>query len=119
MRMPFQKDITTILVRQGGVNKYSLLIGNILAILELSEHVYFNKNIRPICLPRRRVTANYNSILGFISGWGKTGRTKNDWSTNLKEAAVLIFGTDFCKKIMNIQGKHAWESSMGYNSISE
>ena len=111
-------DIVTILVSKAGkpppvqFTNYKYFS----AILELSDPVYFNKNIRPICLPGRTTTTNYHSQLGQISGWGKTG---GDWATNLKETNVLIFKTDICKKIMHIQGKHTWDGSMGYNTISE
>ena len=87
------------------------------ALLELREPVYFTENIRPICLPVGQTTATYHSIIGTISGWGKTG--DNNWAENLKEVDVLIFKTDFCKKIMNIQGAHTWDSGMGYNTITE
>ena len=126
-------DITTILVRKVRkppstlltLTSYRILLVSTIwhfyvlhfsAILELSDPVYFNKNIRPICLPGRTTTTNYHSQLGQISGWGKTG---GDWATNLKETNVLIFKTDICKKIMHIQGKHTWDGSMGNNTISE
>ena len=126
-------DITTILVRKDRKSppklhiliSYRILLVSTIwhfyvltfsAILELSDPVYFNKNIRPICLPGRTRTTNYHSQLGQISGWGKTG---DNWATNLKETNVLIFKTDICKKIMHIQGEHTWDGSMGYNTISE
>ena len=126
-------DITTILVRKDRkppptlltLTSYRILLVSTIwhfyvlpfsAILELSDPVYFNKNIRPICLPVGSITAHYHSQIGTISGWGKTG---DSWATNLKKVDVLIFKTDICKKIMHIQGEHTWDGSMGYNTISE
>ena len=118
MKKHFQMDIVTILVSKAGepppvqFTNYKYF----LAILELSDPVYFSKNIRPICLPVGSITTHYHSQIGTISGWGKT---ENSWATNLKKVDVLIFKTDICKKIMHIQGEHTWDGSMGYNTISE
>ena len=107
---PWQVDLHTMIL-------FCLAIYCFSALLELREPVYFTENIRPICLPVGQTTATYHSIIGTISGWGKTG--DNNWAENLKEVDVLIFKTDFCKKIMNIQGAHTWDSGMGYNTITE
>ena len=113
MKKPSQMDTTTTWVYDMAFILLLVLIIIIFffsAILELNEPVYFNRNVRPICLPRRSVTTNYcyHSSVGSISGWGKT--ELNEWATNLKEVDVRLFGTNICKKVMHIQGMHAWDS---------
>ena len=89
------------------------------ALLELAKPLYFSEKIRPICLPERAHLVLYNSHIGKIARWGETGDGQAKWVTNLKDVDVLLFNNNLCKKIMHIQGQHAWKLGKEFNTISE
>ena len=67
------KDFTidTIDVHPGyGADCKNCPLYNDLALLKLTDHIQFDKNIRHICLPSKKETLEQTELI--VTGWGKT-----------------------------------------------
>ncbi|CAL4064029.1 unnamed protein product [Meganyctiphanes norvegica] len=64
------------------------------ALLELTERIPFNNNIRPICLP----TDDTKTYVGWgiMLGWGQTTNNDDSLSNNLLEVALPIRANNNC-----------------------
>ncbi|XP_075217998.1 serine proteinase stubble isoform X2 [Lycorma delicatula] len=65
------------------------------ALVKLSQEVFYRENILPICLPRHEVT--FKGHTGVVAGWGKTDTTYGKTGTNiLHKATVPILSDKEC-----------------------
>lgn len=71
-------------------------VDNDISLLELEEPVTLSSVIRPICLPSRYVSYDFNGQIGVVTGWGTTsfgGKPSN----NLLKVNLPILSTSNCK----------------------
>ncbi|KAF7993880.1 hypothetical protein HCN44_011149 [Aphidius gifuensis] len=93
--LPKSYGVSQIYIHEDYINSGSF--ENDIAILSLSENIYFNSVTKAIKLPTQETPENTNLTL---SGWGKTkdSNGKNDLPTDLMKLETKIISNSLCKK---------------------
>ena len=96
------KDFTidTIDVHPGyGADCKNCPLYNDLALLKLTDHIQFDKNIRHICLPTKEETLEQTELI--VTGWGKTETA--DRSNVLLKVSLKFVDNKKCETIFQEQ----------------
>ena len=52
---------------------------NDIVLLELTAPFVFDTTVQPACLPKNTTYLNISDSIGYVSGWGKTADSKNEF----------------------------------------
>lgn len=97
-------EVETYIIHENFKKNYKDGVGvieNDIGLIKFKKPIAYTDRIRPACLPDKDVCVKPNTVC-VVTGWGFTDEQgKQGFPTQLQQAPVKIFDTEYCKNLPN------------------